>query len=62
MRYTVQPMLGARGVPYNVVIDTASDRGIEGYGCSTWARHRTDELNRTAKRTDPSGSIGKHHK
>ena len=52
MRYTVQPMLGARGVPYNVVIDTASDRGIEGYGCSTWARHRTDELNRQQKREE----------
>lgn len=48
-RYIVQPLLGSRGIPYYVVIDTASDRGIEGYGCSTRARHRTDELNRQQK-------------
>lgn len=48
MRYVVTPMLGARGVPYYVVVDTASDKGIEGYGCELWARHRADDLNRTA--------------
>lgn len=61
-RYIVQPLLGSRGIPYYVVVDTASDKGIEGYGCDTWARHRAYELNRTAKRTDHSGSIEKHHK
>lgn len=38
-RYIVQPMLGACGVPYYVVVDTATDHGVEGYGCATWARH-----------------------
>ena len=51
-RYIVQPLLGSRGIPYYVVMDTASDRGIEGYGCELWAQHRADELNRTAKRTE----------
>lgn len=51
-RYIVTPILGFRGVPYYVVTDTSTGKGIEGYGCDTWARHRADELNRTAKRTE----------
>ena len=47
-RYIVQPMLGARGVPYYVVMDTATEHGVEGYGCELWARHRADDLNRKA--------------
>lgn len=59
-RYIVQPLLGSRGIPYYVVVDTASDKGIEGYGCETWARHRADELNRTAKR--PEKKLGSQNK
>lgn len=44
-RYVVMPMLGARGTPYYVVVDTANDRGVEGYGCEVWAQHRADALN-----------------
>lgn len=51
-RYIVQPILGFNGSPYYVVWDTANNKGLEGYGCDTWARHRADELNRTAKRTE----------
>lgn len=60
-RYIVQPLLGSRGIPYYVVIDTASDKGIEGYGCETWARHRADELNRTAKWVEILGSRNELH-
>ena len=48
-RYIVQPMLGSRGIPYYVVIDTETDHGIEGYGCELWAQHRADELNKKSK-------------
>jgi len=51
-RYIVTPILGLRGVPYYVVTDTSTGKGIEGYGCEPWAQHRADELNRTAKRTE----------
>lgn len=51
-RYIVQPILGLRGIPYYVVTDTSTGKGLEGYGCDTWAQHRADELNRTAKRTE----------
>jgi len=48
-RYIVTPMLGARNIPYYVVTDTATGKGVEGYGCDTWAQHRADELNREEK-------------
>ena len=51
-RYIVTPILGLRGVPYYVVTDTSTGKGLEGYGCDTWARHRADALNRTAKRPE----------
>lgn len=57
-RYIVQPMLGDRGIPYYVVVDTASDKGIEGYGCELWARHRADDLNRKADRRPTSEQKG----
>ena len=60
-RYIVQPMAGFHGVPYYVVIDTASDKGIEGYGCELWAQHRADELNRTEKRVEILGSRNESH-
>jgi len=45
-RYIVTPMLGAGNIPYYVVTDTVTGKGVEGYGCDTWARHRAEELNR----------------
>ena len=45
-RYIVTPILGAGNIPYYVVTDTATGKGVEGYGCDTWARHRAEELNR----------------
>ena len=60
-RYIVTPILGLRGVPYYVVTDTSTGKGIEGYGCDTWARHRADELNRTAKRVEILGSQNESH-
>lgn len=45
-RYIVTPILGIRNIPYYVVTDTATGKGVEGYGCDTWAQHRADELNR----------------
>lgn len=58
MRYVVTPMLGSRGVPYYVVVDTVSDKGIEGYGCETWARHRAADLNRKAGKRPASEQKG----
>lgn len=60
-RYVVMPILGLRGVPYYVVTDTSTGKGVEGYGCDTWARHRADALNRTAKRVEILGSRNKLH-
>ena len=51
-RYIVQPILGLRGVPYYVVTDTSTGKGLEGYGCETWARHRADALNRKRGKED----------
>jgi hypothetical protein len=45
-RYIVTPILGLRNIPYYVVTDTSTGKGVEGYGCDTWAQHRADELNR----------------
>lgn len=35
-RYIVTPILGAGNIPYYVVTDTATGKGVEGYGCDTW--------------------------
>ena len=51
-RYIVQPLLGSRGIPYYVVVDTANDHGVEGYGCELWAQHRADALNRKRGKED----------
>ena len=60
-RYIVQPMLGMHGAIYYIVTDTSTGKGLEGYGCDTWARHRADELNRTAKRVEILGSRNESH-
>ena len=60
-RYIVTPILGLRGIPYYVVTDTATGKGLEGYGCDTWAQHRADELNRTEKRPEILRSRNKLH-
>jgi hypothetical protein len=39
------PMVGLRGALYYIVTDSATGKGVEGYGCETWAQHRADELN-----------------
>lgn len=57
MRYTVTPILGVRGIPYYVVTDTASGRGIEGYGCATWAKHRADALNRQTRKASADDTL-----
>ena len=44
-RYIVTPILSPRNIPYYVVTDTSTGKGVEGYGCETWAQHRADELN-----------------
>jgi hypothetical protein len=48
-RYIVTPILGIRNIPYYIVIDTSTGKGVEGYGCETWAQHRADALNRKEK-------------
>ena len=45
-RYIVTPILSPRNIPYYVVTDTFTGKGVEGYGCETWAQHRADKLNR----------------
>ena len=45
-RYIVTPILSPRNIPYYVVTDTSTGKGVEGYGCDTWAQHRAEELNR----------------
>ena len=45
-RYIVTPILSPRNIPYYVVTDTSTGKGVEGYGCDTWAQHRADALNR----------------
>ena len=61
-RYIVTPILGLRGIPYYVVTDTSTGKGLEGYVCDTWAQHRADVLNKTEKRTDHAGSIKSNRK
>ena len=51
-RYIVTPILGAGHVPYYIVTDTSTGKGVEGYGCDTWARHRAEEMNRKEKKGD----------
>ena len=51
-RYIVTPILSPRNIPYYVVTDTATGKGVEGYGCETWARHRAKELNRNSRTND----------
>ena len=46
-RYIVTPILSPRNIPYYVVTDTSTGKGVEGYGCDTWAQHRADALNRS---------------
>ena len=48
-RYIVTPILGAGNIPYYVVTDTSTGKGVEGYGCETWARYRANEMNREEK-------------
>lgn len=57
-RYVVMPMVGLRGALYYVVTDTSTGKGVEGYGCETWARHRANALNasqRTNNERDTDG-------
>ena len=58
-RYIVTPILSPRNIPYYVVTDTATGKGVEGYGCDTWAQHRADALN-ASQRTDSERSINGH--
>ena len=37
-RYIVTPILSPRNIPYYVVTDTSTGKGVEGYGCDTWAQ------------------------
>ncbi len=54
-RYIVTPILSPHNIPYYVVTDTSTGKGVEGYGCETWAQHRADEMNRKYKgETDES--------
>ena len=46
-RYIVTPILSPHNIPYYVVTDTSTGKGVEGYGCETWARHMADALNRS---------------
>jgi len=55
-RYIVTPILSAGNIPYYVVTDTSTGKGVEGYGCDTWAQHRADALN-ASQRTDSKRSI-----
>ena len=57
-RYIVQPMVGLRGIPCYVVMDTATEHGIEGYGCETWVQHRAADLNRKAGKRPTSERKG----
>ena len=45
-RFIVTPILSPRNIPYYVVTDTSTGKGVEGYGCEPWAQHRADDLNR----------------
>ena len=55
-RYIVTPIHGMRGIPYYIATDTSTGKGVEGYGCETWAQHRADALN-ASQRTDSERSI-----
>ena len=57
-RYIVTPILGLRNIPYYVVTDTSTGKGVEGYGCDTWAQHRADALNRSHAHKHESGIDG----
>ena len=54
MRYIVTPILSPRNIPYYVVTDTSTSKGVEGYGRETWAQHRADALN-ASQRTNNKG-------
>ena len=41
--------LGLQWDSYYIVIDTATDHGVEGFDYETWAQHRADNLNRQQK-------------
>lgn len=53
-KYIVLPILSPRNIPYYIVTDTSTGKGVEGYGCETWARHRADALNREENADDKS--------
>jgi len=57
-RYIVTSVLGLRNIPYYVVTDTATGKGVEGYGCETWAQHRADALNASQRTNNESGTDG----
>ena len=47
MRYTVTTIIGFNGAPYYVVTEKETGKGVEGYGCETWARNRAEVLNKS---------------
>ena len=55
-RYIVTPILGIRNIPYYVVTDTSTGKGVEGYGCETWAQHRADALNASQRTNNERGT------
>jgi len=57
-RYIVTSVLGLRNIPYYVVTDTATGKGVEGYGCETWAQHRADALNASQRIENERGTDG----
>ena len=57
-RFIVTPILGLRNIPYYIVTDTSTGKGVEGYGCETWARHRADSLNRSHAHKHERGTDG----
>jgi hypothetical protein len=57
-RYIVTPILGLHNIPYYVVTDTSTGKGVEGYGCDTWAQHRADALNASQRTNNERGPDG----
>lgn len=57
-RYVVMPMVGLRGALYYIVTDSATGKGVEGYGCETWAQHRADALNASQRTNNERGTDG----
>jgi len=55
-RYIVTPILSPRNIPYYVVTDTATGKGVEGYGCEPWAQHRADALNASQRTNNERGT------